>query len=457
MFSIVLPIVPLAPTEAAGAPIKQKASADPLTLKSFSASGLTNEDTLTALFRGDFESIDLKREDMIFEVFFRQYLNAYAQECSDYLPANKVQMTRRRCTVEEVTTNGFGVEISRVCANYVEEGTGLYAKPELYTVKKEVDRLIAADTFRHAWRLLLTSQQDPFAGAMSMASTAQAAANDIDDLFQLNDCTSPGLKRFEENLRLFALNKQPIRLEGEAKPATATASGAVLGDQDYARLIDDLVADQARAWALNRYVTGSVKNVSVPTRDAAGRPLRIAASYSYEGFNGRSQGSVDVHFTDGSPDCMYFFDAPTLCRTPNRKIAAAFAASAETGESTGVASIPPPASAVPASEPAAVEPRAAPVEPTPAPAPKRRLRAVNYIQGIKDACLEVLTGGDRREPETSYCFCLSAAAGSIPVSDADAQWLFENFSEEALGELERRYAGLVRRFASCRAQLEASR
>jgi hypothetical protein len=101
-------------------------------------------------------------------------------------------------------------------------------------------------------------------------------------------------------------------------------------------------------------------------------------------------------------------------------------------------------------------PPAVPAEPPLPPAPKRELKAVNYIQGIKDACIEVLTGDDRREPEASYCFCLSASVGSIPVSDADAKWLFENFSDEALSELERRYAGLVRRFASCRAQLKAN-
>jgi hypothetical protein len=157
---------------------------------------------------------------------------------------------------------------------------------------------------------------------------------------------------------------------------------------------------------------------------------------------------------------MYFSDAPAVCRTPNRKITAAHAAGAQTRQAASVASSPPPAPASPAAEPAAVQPVAVPAEPPPPPsppAPRRQLKSVNYIQGIKEACLEVLAGGDRREPETSYCFCLSAAAGSIPVSDADAQWLFENFSDEALGELERRNPGLVRRFASCRAQLEANR
>jgi hypothetical protein len=464
ILGIFLLILSWAPAGAAAASDKQKATASPLALKSFSVSGLTNESMLTALFRGAFEDVEINREDLLFEVLFRQYLEIYAQKCERYLPGNRVEMTKRRCKTEEVTENGFGVEVSRVCVHYVDESTGLWAKPELYQAKKEVDRLIAADSLRHVWRILaLTQQPDPFASAMNMGSTAQAVANDVEDLFQLNGCTSPGLKRFEDNLRLFALNEQSIRLEGDTKPAMATAPGTALRDQDYVRLIEDLVADQAGTWAVNRYVSGSVRNVSISARDAAGRPLRMAASYSYDGFNGRSPGSVDVHFTDGSPDCMYFFDAPTSCRTPNRKIVAALTASAQTVPSTSVASpsaskvASPPIPTRPASEPAMVEPVAVPADQVTAPVPKRKLKAVNYIQGIKDACLEVLTGGGRVEPETSYCFCLSAAAGSIPVSDTDAQWLFENFSDEALSELERRYAGLVRRFASCRAQLDASR
>lgn len=292
---------------------------------------------------------------------------------------------------------------------------------------------------------------------MNMINMAQAAANDMNALVQMNDCSSLGLKRFEENLRLFALNQRPVQLEGKTSPPLMSVPGTALSEQDYADLIEELVADQARTWAVNRFVSGSVTNVSVPSRDPAGLPSRMAAEYAYDGFNGRSRGTMSVHFIDGVPDCMYFSDAPAACRTPSRKIIASYTAGVRARRSTGVASTPAPA--VPAVEHVTAEPvppSAVPAEPPSPPAPRRELRAVNYIQGIKDACLEVLTGGDRREPETSYCFCLSASVGSIPVSEADAQWLFENFDDEALGELERRYAGLGRRFASCRAQLKAN-
>src|SRR5262249_38894878 len=35
---------------------------------------------------------------------------------------------------------------------------------------------------------------------------------------------------------------------------------------------------------------------------------------------GRTQGSVNVSFTNGMPACIYFSDAPDKCQTPNRRI-----------------------------------------------------------------------------------------------------------------------------------------
>ncbi len=61
----------------------------------------------------------------------------------------------------------------------------------------------------------------------------------------LNRCDSPGLIRFEENLKAFALNNSPIRMKGESKYVTMKKSGGPTGPQDFTRLIDDLVTDQA--------------------------------------------------------------------------------------------------------------------------------------------------------------------------------------------------------------------
>ncbi|MGC4054034.1 MAG: hypothetical protein QM757_33535 [Paludibaculum sp.] len=233
-------------------------------------------------------------------------------------------MTRQRCTAEMVTRNGYGVEVSRYCSNWVTEGIGVYADPEMYSAKTQLDRLAAGDAMRHVGKML--TQKDPIAGAMAMVGNAQALQADMEDVVQQNGCASAGLKRFEENLRLFALNKQPIRL-GESGPRLSAISplpGIPFRDQNYTRLIEDLVSEHSRTWAMNRYHRGSVGGVSVSSRDAQGRPSKIVASYIYDGFNGRSQGSVTVNFTDGLPECMYFHDFPATCRTPNRAIVASY-------------------------------------------------------------------------------------------------------------------------------------
>lgn len=303
----------------------------PLTAGSFSASGLSNETTLTSLFLGDFARIGFDRDDLKFVDMFGLYLKAFAQRCSAHLPANKVEMTRQECTTERVTRNGFGVEISRVCVNYITVGTGLYADPELYAAKKKLDVIVAMDTFRHVGRMMTQmTQQNSLAGVTSMVGDALAVANDMDSLVQMNDCGSPGLKRFEQNLLLFALNKQPVPLGGQAAPSPITMPipGIPFRDQNYTKLVDDLVSEHSKTWVMNRYVSGSVTGVSVSSRDQSGRPLKMGAGYTYQGFNGRSHGTVTLTFTDGLPECLYFFDFPASCRTPNRKVVAAYASGA---------------------------------------------------------------------------------------------------------------------------------
>lgn len=57
---------------------------------------------------------------------------------------------------------------------------------------------------------------------MAKLTAARAVAGDMDALVQMNACTSPGLVRFEDNLRLFALNKQPVRLDGKSLGSAVT-------------------------------------------------------------------------------------------------------------------------------------------------------------------------------------------------------------------------------------------
>ncbi len=388
---------------------------------SLSASGLTNEEIVTALFRGEFETLDIKREELLFNAIFEGYLRAYATRCREHLPNDRVQMTRQECDTWRTWKNGWGVEVGgRECVHWETKGTGLWADPDLYAALEELSRVTAADQTRQAWRLI-AGRDNP----LTMAQTAEMAAQDMVALLKMNGCTGAGVRRFEENLRLFALNEQGVRLAGAAK------SLGSLVERDFVGLVEELVADQAQGWALNRFISGSVGDVVVAKRDTAGRPAKIEASYLYNGFNGESRGSVSITLIDGWPDCMYFFDAPGTCRSPNRKIVTAYAggrlsAAKSTQEANTLGTLPAKSNVEPtpiATVPLAAESLAPVVSvpvatETPTPKARRQLRAANYIQGIKSACTEVLTGGEEREPELAIATVSRLLQGRFPSPTA---------------------------------------
>jgi hypothetical protein len=158
----------------------------------------------------------------------------------------------------------------------------------MYQAKLELDVLQASDAFRSAIGML--SADDPLLGALHLVGDLTTIQNDMTTLLGVNACDSPGLKRFQDNLSLFALSRRPKRLAGEAVVSSVVLPppGTLFEDQDYRRLIEDLVFEHSKTWVLNRYVRGSVSNVSVSSRDALGRPARIRAEYVYHGFSDRA-------------------------------------------------------------------------------------------------------------------------------------------------------------------------
>jgi hypothetical protein len=300
----------------------------PVTATSLNTRGLTTATLVTKFFAGDFLNIDLDVADMGFNVLFQQYLNAYARQCNRYLPSNRVEMTTSECQTERVTRNGYGAEISRGCVAWRTVGTGLYADPVLYDAKKAADRQRAGNALRETSRMMGNmSASNPISAMMNMLGDAQALAGDMNSLVEMNGCTSPGLKRFEENVRLFALNKQPIRLDGtqaKASSVTVVIPGIPFKDQNYTRLIGDLVADDATKWgAFAKLVPGSVTGSSVVSRDDAGRPAKVTARYSWVSL-GRTTGTVTLTFNEGTPECLYYSETPTVCHRPNHKIVASY-------------------------------------------------------------------------------------------------------------------------------------
>ncbi len=275
------------------------------------------------IFRGHFEEIDVSRDDMQFLLIFDQYLRAYGAQCSGSLPTNKVQIMNEECATEEVTKNGWGDVISRVCVKYVWVGSGLYAKTALYEAYGEIDKIQRSKGLGTMMDMI--TDPNSMGNSVDMIHKTNGLKGDMLKIFKLNACGSPGLKRFEENLRLFALNKQSIRMEKASKYTTMKKSGGPTGDQNYHKLIDDLVYDQSKTWSFNRYTKGSISGVTTSSRDSEGRPMELSANYSFSGFSGNSKGSVRITFKNGLPKCIYFYDFPQNCKSPNSSIISSYA------------------------------------------------------------------------------------------------------------------------------------
>ena len=286
----------------------------------FTAKGLHYEEIITNIHSGKFENIQFDREEQGFTFLFNSYITAYAKGCDSSLPSDKIELTEEECITESVTTNGYGMEVSRHCVRWRTVGTGLYAAPDMYQAKLVLDKMEAGDTFRNFYKMI--SQENAIQNAFSTIGDLRSAISDMEALLRMNGCSSEGLKRFQENLRLFALNKQPIRLDGGS---SKSRSDGTIGNQNFPKLVEDLIYAQSKKWVMNRYENGSVSNVRVVAKDAQNRPTKMTANYVFQGFSGRSNGSVTLTYNDGLPECLYFYDFPNTCRTPDRRIVASFA------------------------------------------------------------------------------------------------------------------------------------
>ena len=284
--------------------------------------GLYYAEFFDYVFRGHFENIEMTREDMEFLSIFSQYLRAFGKQCPQALPYDKVEIMEDVCVKERVKTDVFGVETDRICVQWETVGTGIYARPQLYGAYLTVRDIQNRDALKTTIEIM--TDPNAMGNTVDMAHKAKGLATDMTMIFNLNPCSSPSIERLEENLRLFALDQPAIRMKERSKYEKMKNSGGPSGDQDFERLIDDLVDDQAKTWTFNRYVPNSVYGVKKYT-NATGRPTELVANYRYNGFKTNSPGTVRISFEKGIPKCIYFSDFPNNCKTPNASILASYA------------------------------------------------------------------------------------------------------------------------------------
>ena len=275
------------------------------------------------IYRGHFEHIKITRNSADFVNIFDSYLKAYGGQCASYLPENKVPIMVDRCQEWLVEKDFYGNEISRTCTSWTEVESGLYAKPDLYNTKERFVSQVALDVAGAEFGILF--DENAIGNSVDKIHKIKGLKADMQQFFRLNGCKGAVLELFEKNLKAFALQTKPTRLTSQSMYQKVKNSGGPTGNQNYNRLLNDLVANQSKTWAMNRYVTNSVNGVRVTARDGQSRPREVIANYSYSSMFGSSKGSVRVTFENGLPTCMYFFDFPRNCKTPNSSIVASYA------------------------------------------------------------------------------------------------------------------------------------
>ena len=204
-----------------------------LTSASFSASGLRNEALLTNLYIGNFKGIDFDRTNVLFAGLFSDYLRAYGSHCDAYLPKNKVEIKETYCEQQEYDYDRYGNRGgAKGCLSYGTRGTGIYADPTLYAAKEQLDSVAGPEMIHQAFNTMAGKNGDGMSvlfGALKSLGASQTITSDMNALVGMNACPSPGLKRFQENLMLFALGKQPIILPGVGPSVISRPQPSALG------------------------------------------------------------------------------------------------------------------------------------------------------------------------------------------------------------------------------------
>jgi hypothetical protein len=314
----------------AAAPAKSTAPAKPASTAParFSAAGLNNEDDLVRIYSGDFQSVRLDRASTEFMMIISSYMNDYARGCKQFLPPNKVEITKQVCTQTSTPVNGYGNPVgASTCVSYETVGTGFYADPQLYDAEQNADANAAKKMLGNMMGMLTGkggTGSNPLTMPQQMTDQITAVGTEMQSLIHTNSCGSAGLRNFQSNLIRFANGDDAVKYTGAVVSGPVLSpSGGSVKDANFGRLLDDLVAANARGWMMNRYQPGSISDPIV-SRDPMGRPVRVMAQYSYAGMQGTQRGRVTVSFKDGAPDCLYFSDAPDTCRLPAAGVVSAY-------------------------------------------------------------------------------------------------------------------------------------
>jgi TonB family protein len=309
-----------------------------ITPQSLKAEGLEHAETLLRLYVGDFSGIEFRGDDLRESALFMLYVQSYSRKCENYLPANKIQLTEQVCVREIVTTNMYGVVTNRQCTEYETRPIDTFMHPRLQEAKAHVEADAVIDLLEKSAEAMQGMQKsmERMVDSFDLIEFVNSLRRDMVFLVSQHPCMSAEMKHFEENLRLYALGQRPVVLDYDESLFAGPVPPPNPQSLDYERLTEDLIREESRTWRINRYVQGSISNISVGSKDQDGYPRDIKANYLFKSFGDREQrGSVRISFESGVPECLYFFDFPERCRKPQERIIESYSGGRYSSEPSG--------------------------------------------------------------------------------------------------------------------------
>ncbi|WP_111672530.1 hypothetical protein [Algoriphagus litoralis] len=162
------------------------------------------------IYRGHFEEVRISREDQVLMMILSKYLRTYGVNCSAFLPENTVEILDWYCAKEEISSQN-GLETSRVCIDYDQKGSGIFADPDLYDALLQLENKQSAALLQTALRMI--TDPDSIENSPDLFHKAKGLVDDMAIFFNLNPCNSAAIRRFESNLKNYTLQLAPDKLD----------------------------------------------------------------------------------------------------------------------------------------------------------------------------------------------------------------------------------------------------
>ncbi len=286
----------------------------------FNVTGLTYAEFFDNIYRGHFENIEMKSGDEEFYIVFTAYVRAYGRQCDASLPVDtKVEIMDLVCEREETITDIYGNYKRSNCLRYGYTGSGIFARPELYSTQLALAKENAKsfDLWQEFEKL---GKPNATGDAVDRLHRLRGLASDLNSIFKTNACSSEAFRVFENNLNRFATGESSIRMAQPSKYALFKKLEAPKAEQNYTKLVNDIVNDLSQHWALNVFIPNSAYEVEAFNNPYSNLLVTIRARYNYRSMGTTHTQYVTIKSKDGIPECVFFADFPQNCKKPSKEI-----------------------------------------------------------------------------------------------------------------------------------------